>query len=97
MPSIEYASLASLQRRDVDSNGLDREAAVELRRRGLAARTGAGRGRDPAQLLRELQLRRHPDGSPRDPVIATYAQLRHTRNPYKAMLALHAMRIDQQW
>ena len=96
MTQVEYASLGELQRRDVDSNGLDREAAAELRRRGLAALTGAGR-RDPAQLLRELQLRRHPDGSPPNKLIATYARLRHTRDPRRALLATWAIRIDQGW
>jgi hypothetical protein len=97
MPSIEYASLASLQRRDVDTNGLDREAAAELRRRSLAAKLGGGSGRSPADRLRELQLRRHPDGSPRNKLIATYARLRHTRDPRRALLATWAIRIDQGW
>jgi hypothetical protein len=94
MTSVEYASLAELQRRDCDSNGTDIEAGRELARRRLAALTGR---RSPAELLRELELRRHPDGSPRDPLIQTYAMCKHTRDPHIALLALWAMRIDGNW
>jgi hypothetical protein len=97
MTSIEYASLGELQRRDVNSNGLDREAAAELRRRAMTTRLGTSRGRDPHQLLKELERRRHPDGAPRDLLVATYARLRHTRDPRQALLATWAMRIDQGW
>jgi hypothetical protein len=95
---IEYASasLSWLQGRIADTNGCDHAAQNELRRRTLAELTGTSR-RTPAERLRELELRRHPDGSPRNRLIATYAMCRHTRDPHRAMLALWAMRIDQGW
>jgi hypothetical protein len=96
MTPVEQASVRELERRVVDTNGCDHAAQNELRRRALAALTGTSR-RSPAELLRELQLRRHPDGSPRNRLIATYAMCRHTRDPHRAMLALWAKRIDQGW
>jgi hypothetical protein len=97
MTSVEYASLSWLRGRVADTNGCDHGALNELRRRELSERCGIGGGRDPRQLLREMELRRHPDGSPRDPVVATYARLRHTRDPRLALLATWAMKIDGGW
>jgi len=97
---IEYASLAELQRRVVDTNGCDHQAGAELRRRGLAAKLG-GAHRRPAELLRELELRRNPDlRTPRDRLIALEAK-RHTTargvDPRQLLLQMHAIRIDEGW
>jgi hypothetical protein len=96
-PPVEYAAMsdAQLRRLDVDTNGLS-PASQELRRRGLAAKLGGAR-RTPAELLRELELRRHPDAAPRDRLIATYARCRSTRDPRTAMLALWATRLNGGW
>ncbi len=98
MPSrpIEYASLASLQRRVVDTNGCDHEADAELRRRGLAERTGTSR-RSPAQLLAELErIGPHGPMSHQERALKTWAMCR-SRDPHMALLAMHAMRISQGW
>jgi hypothetical protein len=97
---IEYAAMttAELRTRIIDTNG-DRDAVAELRSRELAANLrGSGRGRDPRLLLEELErLKDGPDlRSPQEKVIATYARYRG-RDPRMALLAAHAMRIDQNW
>jgi hypothetical protein len=102
MTSIEYASLGELQRRDVDSNGLDREAGAELRRRGLAARLGGAAGRDPRALLAELERRRvPPDYRTPDERLRWLEARRFTTargvDPKMLVLQMHAMRIDEGW
>jgi hypothetical protein len=96
-PPIEFASLDELQRRDVDTNGTDREAAAELRRRWLAAKLGGSAGRDPRQLLAELE-RIGPYGpmSPQERALRTYAKYRGP-DPRRARLALAAVRILAGW
>jgi hypothetical protein len=96
MTPVEYASLSELQRRDVDTNGTDREAAAELRRRWLAAKLGGGSGRDPRQLLAELEARRHGPATARERQLATYAKYRG-RDPRRALLATWALRIREGW
>jgi hypothetical protein len=92
MTLVEYASLAELQRRDVDSNGLDREAAAELRRRWLGAKLGGATGRDPHQALAELARLADPR-DPRDAILELYAAHGPTRDPHEALLMLHAAAI----
>jgi hypothetical protein len=93
--AIEYASMNDLEQRVISTNGCDHAAAAELRRRQLGALTGAA-GRDPRALLAQMELRRHPDGSPRDPLVATYARYRG-RDSRMALLATWAMKIDGNW
>jgi hypothetical protein len=97
MRTIEYASLAELQRRDVDTNGCDHQAGAELRRRGLDAKLGGAGRRTPAELLAHLEARKNGPTTVQEKLIATYARCRHTRDPREAMLALRAMRISQDW
>jgi hypothetical protein len=97
MTQVEYASLSELEQRVIDTNGCDHRAAAELRRRQLRELTGGGR-RSPADRLRWLEQHKTPDlRSPREKLLATYARLRHTRNPYQARLALEAQRILGGW
>jgi hypothetical protein len=86
-PPVEYASTAVSNQRVVSTNGCDKEAAAELRRRGLAALCGTARSRDPHQLLKELErLKDGPDlRTPQEKVIATYARYRG-RDPRMALL-----------
>jgi hypothetical protein len=92
---IEFASLGELQRRVVDTNGCDHEADTELRRRQLAARTGARRS--PADRLRWLEQHKTPDlRSPREKLIALEARQHvtaHGIHPRQLLLQLHAQRI----
>lgn len=99
--TTEFASLGELRRRDIDSNGLDREAALELRRRERAELRGAA-GRHPAQLLAELARRRHGPAEHLTPTQRLAALYAHRYSPTRSntrllLLELHALRISQGW
>jgi hypothetical protein len=102
MTAIEYASMSTtaLQGLDANSNGLNREASRELHRRALAELTGTGR--NPAQLLRQLEARRHgPDcRTPRERYVAMWAKRHvtaHGASPRELYLQLMAKRIAGGW
>jgi hypothetical protein len=101
MRPIECASMAELQRRDIDTNGLDRQAAAELRRRALAANLRGSAGRNPAELLRQLETRRNPDyRTPAQRLIALEARQHptaHGAKPCALLLQLYATRIAGNW
>jgi hypothetical protein len=102
MRATEYATLSEreLRRRDTDSNGLDRQAAAELRRRQLRELTGAGR--DPRELLALLERRKNgPDlRSPAEKLLWLEARRHVTArgvDPRQLVLQMHAMRIVENY
>jgi hypothetical protein len=96
--NVEYAAAMSdreLHQRVISSNGLDREADIELRRRQLGELTGARRS--PAELLRELELRREPDDRTPAEKLLWLESRRHLTadgvDPRELLMQMHAYRI----
>jgi hypothetical protein len=99
MNAIEFASLDELHRRVVNTNGLDRAAAAELRSRQLELRAGTGGTTTAADRLDQLQSRRNGPESPAERVVGLWAGRDNSpgADPRQLLLGLRARRLVGGW
>jgi hypothetical protein len=95
MTAIEFASLDELHARVVNTNGLDRAAAAELRSRQLELRAGTG-ATTAADRLDQLASRRNGPESPAERVVGLWAN-HQGGTPRERILQLRARRIASGW
>jgi hypothetical protein len=97
--TIEFASLDELHRRVVNTNGLDRAAGAELRRRQLTELRASTGATTADERLDQLQSRRNGPQSPAERVVGLWASRDNSpgADPREMLLGLRARRLQGGW
>jgi hypothetical protein len=93
---VEFASMSDLHTRVINSNGCDRAAGAELRRRQLTELRASTGATTAADRLDQLQSRRNGPESAPERVVGLWAN-HQGGTPRERILQLRARRIAAGW